>query len=225
MCDRLLDQRAAFLFGNTAPDVQTVSGQLREATHFFAIPLKSNRAAHLEMFERYPGLAPARSISAAHAAFIAGYICHLALDVMWIRDIYQPHFGPQAKWTTPHERSVYHNILRAWCDRNDQQRLNVDTGSILATVQPDHWLPFTSDRYLIDWRNVLADQFQPGAGIRTIEIFAARNNEPPEKFLHVMDSPSEMDANIFAHYSREDVEAFYRNGHDRMAELIVEYLS
>jgi hypothetical protein len=119
--DRLIDQRAAFLFGNTAPDVQTVSGQLREATHFFAIPLKTDRAAHLEMFEHHPALASARSISPAHAAFIAGYICHLALDVLWVRDIYQPHFGPQAKWATPHERSVYHNILRAWCDQNDQQ--------------------------------------------------------------------------------------------------------
>ena len=44
--DRLLEQRGAFLFGNTAPDVQTVSGQLRETTHFFDIPLRSNEPAH-----------------------------------------------------------------------------------------------------------------------------------------------------------------------------------
>lgn len=221
--DRLIDQRGAFLFGNTAPDVQTVSGQLRETTHFFAIPLKSDQFAHLEMFGRYPVLAYARSLSAAQAAFIAGYICHLALDVLWIRDIYQPHFGPQPKWATPHRRSVYHNILRAWCDRNDQRRLNSDTGSILVSVQPDRWLPFTPDRYLIDWRNVLADQFQPNAGIRTIEIFAARNNESPEKFRRIMDSPSEMDANIFGHSSRTDIDNFYQQGHDTMAKLIADY--
>ena len=222
--DRLLEQRGAFLFGNTAPDVQTVSGQLRETTHFFDIPLRSNEPAHLEMFKLFPALARPRSSSAAHAAFIAGYICHLMLDVLWIRDIYQPRFGPKANWATSHNRVVYHNILRAWCDQNDQRRLQNDTGASLASVQPDDWLPFTPDRYLIDWRNVLADQFQPGASIRTIEVFAARNHEPPEKFRRVLDSPAEMGAHIFAHASRQDIEMFYQSGHDRMAELISDYL-
>jgi Zinc dependent phospholipase C len=222
--DQLIDQRGAFLFGNTAPDVQTVSSQLREATHFFDIPLRSNQAAHLKMFELYPALAHARSIPPAQAAFIAGYICHLLLDVLWIRDIYQPGFGPSARWATSHERSIYHNTLRAWCDQNDQRALNGDTGSILATVQPDRWLPFTLDRSLIDWRNVLVNQFRPGASIRTIEVFAARNHVPPAEFQRVLDSPSEMDANIFAHSSRKDIEAFYQQGHDQMAELIANYL-
>jgi hypothetical protein len=35
----LLADLPAFLLGNTAPDVQTISGQAREATHFFAVPL------------------------------------------------------------------------------------------------------------------------------------------------------------------------------------------
>jgi hypothetical protein len=222
--DRLIDQRDAFLFGNTAPDVQTVSGQLREATHFFDIPLRSNQPPHLKMFELYPALAHARSLPPAQAAFVAGYICHLLLDVLWIRDIYQPGFGPSAQWATTHERSIYHNTLRAWCDQNDQRRLDGDTGSILATVQPDRWLPFTPDRYLVDWRNVLVDQFQPGVSIRTIEVFAARNNVSPAEFRRVLDSPSEMDANIFAHSSRADIETFYHRSHDQMAELITEYM-
>lgn len=222
--DRLLDQRAAFLFGNTAPDVQTVSGQLREATHFFDIPLQSTRPAQLKMFERYPALSRARSLPPAQAAFIAGYVCHLLLDEVWIRDIYEPGFGPEAKWATPHERSVYHNILRAWCDQNDQRRLNGDTGSSLADVRPDHWLPFTRDSYLIEWRDLLADQFKPGASIRTIEVFAARNNVSPEKFRRVLNSPLEMAANIFAHSSRKDIGAFYQCGHDKMAEWVVNYL-
>lgn len=222
--DRLIDQRGAFLFGNTAPDVQTVSGQLREATHFFDIPLRSNRLAHLKMFELYPALAHARSIPPAQAAFMAGYICHLLLDILWIRDIYQPGFGPSAQWATSHERSIYHNILRAWCDQTDQRALNGDTGSILATVQPDRWLPFTFDRYLVDWRNVLVDQFQPGASIRTIEVFAARNNVSPAEFQRVLASPLEMEAHIFAHSSQQAIESFYRQGHDQMAGLIVEYL-
>ena len=221
--DRLIDQRGAFLFGNTAPDVQTVSGQPREATHFFDIPLRSTQPAHLKLFELHPGLAHARSLSPAQAAFIAGYICHLLLDVLWVRDIYQPGFGPDAKWATMHERLVYHNILRAWCDRNDQRKLNGDTGSSLAVLYPHHWLPFTADRFLIQWRNVLVDQFRPGASIRTIEVFAARNNVSPEEFQRVLDSPLEMDAYIFAHSSQKDIKTFYQRGYDQMAELMVDY--
>src|SRR3970040_835933 len=43
-------RRAEFLFGNVAPDVQTVSGQPRAATHFFSVPLDSGRPAHQVMF-------------------------------------------------------------------------------------------------------------------------------------------------------------------------------
>lgn len=35
----LMEQRAAFLFGNVAPDVQVISGQARSSTHFFELPI------------------------------------------------------------------------------------------------------------------------------------------------------------------------------------------
>jgi len=220
--DWLLDQRAAFLFGNTAPDVQVVSGQPREATHFFEIPFRSTPQPQRALFDAYPGLA-ARSISADHAAFVAGYICHLWLDIIWVRDIYLPAFGPDARWDTMRDRLLFHNILRAWCDQNDQRQLAEDTGLALATAQPHKWLPFTADYYLRQWRDLLADQFQPGATIRTVEVFAERNKVPPNYFRHVLSTPEEMDAHIFSHAAREKIEAFYQRGHDEMAELIVDY--
>ncbi len=220
--DRLLEQRSAFLFGNTAPDVQVVSGQPREATHFFAIPFQGTPLPHRAMFDAHPMLR-ARSSHAAHAAFIAGYICHLWLDVIWVRDIYLPAFGPDAQWETMRDRLLFHNILRAWCDQNDQARLNDDVGAHLSRAEPRKWLPFTADYYLREWRDMLADQFRPGASIRTIEVFAARNRVPPEAFQHVLDSPEELEGHIFAHAPREKIEAFYRQGHDEMAELIVDY--
>jgi hypothetical protein len=221
--DRLREQRGAFLFGNTAPDVQVVSGQPREDTHFFLIPFQGTPLPQQAMFERYPMLARARSQPAARAAFIAGYICHLWLDVIWVRDIYLPDFGPEAGWDTMRDRLLYHNILRAWCDRRDQNRLNGDVGLSLATVQPHDWLPFTADGYLAKWRDVLAEQFRPGANIRTVEVFAQRNRVLPELFHHVLDSPPELDAHIFAHTPYEKIDSFYQNGHDQMAELIVDY--
>ena len=221
--DRLLEQRGAFLLGNTAPDVQTVSGQLREATHFFVIPWAKMPLPHKAMFELYPALATTRSLPAAQAAFLAGYICHLWIDVLWVRDIYLPDFGPHAHWDTMRQRLLYHNILRTWCDQNDQRRLNGDVGPSLAAAQPDNWLPFTADRYLAQWRAVLVEQFQPGASVRTVEVFAMRGGVAPEEFQRVLDSPQDMEYHIFAHASREKIETFYQNGHDQMAELIVDY--
>jgi hypothetical protein len=221
---RLIAQRGAFLFGNTAPDVQTVSGQLREATHFFVIPWTRVPKPHKAMFELYPYLGFPRRRPAAQAAFIAGYICHLWLDVLWVRDIYLNGFGPHAAWgANLRERHLYHNILRTWCDLNDQQQLNGSIGPALAAAHPIEWLPFTADRYLTEWRNILAGQFQPGASIRTVEVFAARGGVPPEKFHQVLDSPAEMEQYIFAHAAREKIEKFYRAGYEQMAELIVEY--
>jgi hypothetical protein len=222
--DRLRAQRGAFLFGNTAPDVQTVSGQLREATHFFVIPWTKVPKPHKAMFELYPYLGFPKKRPADHAAFIVGYICHLWLDVLWVRDIYLNNFGPYAHWGAHlRERHVYHNILRAWCDRHDQGQLNGTRGSALSLAQPIEWLPFTADRYLIHWRDNLANQFQPGASIRTVEVFAERGGVPPEKFQQVLASPDEMEQHIFAHASLQKIEKFYRDGYEQMAELIVEY--
>jgi hypothetical protein len=221
---RLIAQRSAFLFGHTAPDVQTVSGQLREATHFFVIPWRRVPTPHKAMFELYPYLGFPRKRPADHAAFIAGYICHLWLDVLWVRDIYLKSFGPDARWgKSLHERHVYHNILRAWCDRNDQARFNGTIGPALASANPIDWLPFTADRYLVQWRDTLAEQFRPAGSIRTVEVFAARGGVPPEKFHQVLASSDEMERHVFAHASRERIEKFYRDGYEQLAELIVEY--
>ena len=43
---RLAAEWPAFLLGNIAPDVQTLSGQTREATHFFPVPLNGAPPAH-----------------------------------------------------------------------------------------------------------------------------------------------------------------------------------
>jgi hypothetical protein len=221
---RLLAQRDAFLFGNTAPDVQTVSGQLREETHFFVIPWERVPVPHNALFTLYPALRHVRSLLADHAAFLAGYICHLWLDVLWVRDIYLNGFGPHAHWgANLRERHLYHNILRTWCDLNDQPQLDGSIGSALAAANPIDWLPFTADRYLTQWRDLLAEQFQPGATIRTVEVFAGRGGVAQEEFHRVLASPDEMGQRIFAHASQEKIEKFYRDGYEQMAQLIVEY--
>jgi hypothetical protein len=222
--DLLVSQRSAFLLGNTAPDVQTVSGQPREATHFFNVPLDSDRPAHEAMFGAYPQLSRPECLAPAQAAFLAGYIGHLLLDVMWVRDIFSPVFGPDAGWSHFRDRLFLHNVLRAWCDRRDQAQLPADMQTRLAGASPDRWLPFTGDEHLRRWRDVLVEQFAPGATIRTVAVFAQRGRVDPESFERILSSDDQMDALIFNRISRAAIADFYTHGLARSCELIARYL-
>jgi hypothetical protein len=167
--DRLTAQRGAFLLGTIAPDVQSVSGQPREATHFFTLPSSQGDLqptdtcpAHEVMLAEYPALACANKLPAAQAAFIAGYIQHLTLDELWIEHVFGPYFGMGAEWGTFRERLLIHNVLRTWLDQRDGIRLNGSVSEALAQVEPRGWLPFVSDVHLTAWRDEIALQLRPG---------------------------------------------------------------
>lgn len=215
---------AAFLFGNTAPDVQTISGQTRAATHFFNVPINSDQQPHQAMFDIYAQLGRPDQLPPAHTAFMAGYIAHLLLDFIWVRDIFAPVFGPDAGWGNVPNRLFLHNVLRAWCDRNDQTRLINGTGDQLATIQSDHWLPFTDDQHLHRWRDILVEQFAPGAMIRTVEVFAARSKATPQDFERILGSQQQMDDLIFSHIPRATIDTFNHSGLLQSCALVSTYL-
>jgi len=207
--DRLIAQRGAFLLGTIAPDVQSVSGQTREATHFFTLPSTDPRPAHEVMLVEYPQLARANKLPPAQAAFIAGYIQHLTLDELWIEHVFGPHFGMGVEWGTFRERLLIHNILRTWLDQRDGVRLNCNTSVALSQVEPHGWLPFVSDVHLAAWRDEVALQLRPGAPIRTVEVFAARLNVPPTEFRRILESPDDMQRRVFARLSPGSIPRFY----------------
>src|SRR3990172_6965847 len=82
--------RSAFLLGAISPDVRTISGQAREATHFFTIPPTTRTEGPDAMLAAYPDLRPAASLIPARAAFIAGYITHLVMDQTWLEVVVMP---------------------------------------------------------------------------------------------------------------------------------------
>ena len=217
--------RAEFLFGNVAPDVQTVSGQPRAATHFFNVPLDSSRPAHQIMFEAHTHLSKPGRLPATQAAFLAGYIVHLLLDVMWVRDIFQPIFGPDAAWSTFRDRLFLHNVLRVWCDHRDQASLPGDAGASLSAVHPERWLPFTPDDHLCRWRDELVGQFAPGAAVRTIEVFAVRGKTEPAAFRRVLESEERMNELVFRRLPSAMIDDFYARGLSESCALLDDYLA
>ena len=222
--DLLAAHRGAFLFGSTAPDVQTMCGQDRRETHFFDLPISSAMSPAWErMLELYPGLAVPGQLEANQAAFVAGYLCHLQADWLWVIQIFAPVFGPFAGWRTFDKRLYLHNVLRSYLDRQILPSLPPGLASELEQVEPQAWLPPVADNCLVDWRDFLTMQLRPGAKIQTVEVFAARQGIQVEEYYRLLESEDLLDQEIFQKLSRQALEIFRRQLIDENLLLLQDY--
>lgn len=198
--DFLRKYKAAFFLGNTAPDVQTVSGQDRRSTHFFDVPITpESRNAWERMLLFFPELACREQLKPDQAAFIAGYICHLLADWHWVQQIYMPYFYSTEVWKTPTQQSYMHNILRTHLDQQLFPKINPHMGVYFHALKPDHWLPFVDDVYLMEWKDLLLEQLAPGGEVKTSQIFAERLGVPVEKIGAFIGSPQRLRDELYAH--------------------------
>ena len=174
----LLAEHGAFLFGNTAPDVQAVSRQARQDTHFFDLPLRSMRRLPWEqLLAVHPSLRQADGLPLAQAAFVAGYLCHLQADWQWVKDIFVPVFGLRSPWGTFPQRLYLHNVLRAYLDRQITPSLTNGTCTSLARVAPSDWLPL--DHFPVATR-LPASQVRSCGGYRFVSVRARPASGPGE---------------------------------------------
>ena len=221
----LFANRAAFLLGNTAPDVQVISGQVREQTHFFRVPPRSNAELPWQhLLHLYPAIQSANIYNRGQAAFWAGYLCHLQADWIWVTELFLPYFGPESTWGFAGERFYLHNVVRAYLDRQIASDLPVDVVAQLASVSPDGWLPFVPEPALGEWRDFLASQLQPGAAIQTVEVFAARAGLPVAEFYALLDDELEMDRKVFNRLPRSSLREYQDRLLHENCNLLVSYL-
>lgn len=217
--------RPAFVLGNVAPDLGTLTGLPREASHFFEVPMQDLRPAHQRLFEAHPELAEPARLAPDHAAFLAGYLAHLWLDQAWILAIFEPVFGPEVPRGSFKERLIAHNLLRAWLDEQDRRRLDGAVAAALREAEPQGWLPFAPDEDLRRWRDLLADQLAPGGDSQTAEVFAGRLGITAEEFRARLASPGWLEQAVFRHISRRRLRAFQRLALARSLELVTYYLA
>lgn len=211
-----------FVLGHTAPDVTTISGQRREASHFYSIPRTSNRPAYQVLLDTHPALVDVTRLSPAQAAFVAGYIAHLLLDELWLVDVFQPCFLQE--WGPPAERMFLHNVLRTWVDADDQARLNDPVSQALQQADPDNWVSFIEDGHLRLWRDWLVEQLAPDHKMETAEVLASRVGVPAEEMETVAQSPEEMENRVFCHFSRSALRRFREKGRRDSTELVNWYI-
>ncbi len=217
----LWDNGCIFQFGTTAPDVQVISNQPRQQTHFFSLPiLEGDPPAWELILAENPTLADIDCLPPAQAAFLAGYLCHLQADWLWIKEIFAPVFGPRCSWGSFRERLYLHNVLRAYLDRQVLSSLAPDLPACLSVVTPGNWLPFVEDLHLIQWRDFISLQLLPGAGTQTVEVFASRMGSDVLEFQALVSSEQRMQREVFTHLPLEKVSQYRQHVLDENVHLL-----
>lgn len=222
--ESLLEHYGAFALGNTAPDVQVISRQARQDTHFFKLPLDQRAQYPWEvMNKRYSLLENQYGTSSEQVAFLLGYICHLQADYLWVQTIFHPLFGPHLDWGSFQERLYLHNVLRAYLDAQILPTLGSDLVAQMQAVTPDRWLPFIKDDHLMTWRDYLCEQLIPGATSQTVKVFASRQGLPTDDFNQLLSSESRMEAEVFSRVSHSQLATYYHQVVIQNQKLIESY--
>lgn len=213
----------AFYLGNTAPDVQVISGQKRFATHFFRVPIPANAQVPWEIIlSDYPDLK--ENLDYPQAVFICGYLCHLQADWIWVSEIFEPVFGPLQSWASFSDRLYWHNVLRAYLDLQVLEELPIEKIQKIGFVDSRNWLPFIRDEDLETWWTYLCEQLEPGKSVKTIEVFAARQSIDVLEFQAMLDSDESLQENIFNHISRKALDDYREQLLVNNVALLYDYL-
>ena len=226
LTDLINTYRFTFLLGNVAPDVQVISGQTRESTHFYILPTKADDLPPWErMLNTFSSIAFVDEFDLEQIVFIAGYLCHLQADWLWTQQIYEPYFGPNSHWKTFQERLYLHNVLRSYLDYQVFESIKRETGSGLTQANARTWLPFIDIKNLEGWRDYLAEQLKPGAPIQTVEIFASRQGISAEKYHRLLNTEDEMQRQIFDYLPCRLLKVYRRGLLTENVKMLNEYLA
>jgi hypothetical protein len=142
-----------------------------------------------------------------------------------VKEIFAPVFGPRCSWGTFSERLYLHNVLRAYLDVDILTKLRTGMDLCLRPVEPEGWLPFVDDHHLIEWRNLLFPQLQPGAATQTVEVFSSRQGISVPEFHALLGSEERMQLEVFEHLPLQQVRSYHQNVLNENSHLLSNYLA
>ena len=167
--------RGAFLLGSTAADVRAITGQHRSETHFYRLGVLDAPTADEALLADYPSLADPRALPGPQAAFVSGYLVHLAYDERWAEDLFLPLYWNGPDWPDRLTFAVHHNALRVVLDRRAFDRILGTPEAVEAlrgtepAAEPEGWLPFVADAVLRETQ-ALADEIGPEHVLGGVEV-------------------------------------------------------
>ena len=110
------ESQAAYLLGSTLPDAHLLFPLRREETHFMDLACLPEE----EEMERQ-SLKAFGPLDRQGQFLAAGYLCHLETDMVWIKDIYQPCFGPSSPLGADPLAAVKDRALQYELDRRERE--------------------------------------------------------------------------------------------------------
>lgn len=215
-------QRSAYLLGSISADAHFLCGLKREDTHFYSFDRPLEDHPWRVMMTNYPTLSSTRD--PAWRAFLAGYVLHLSMDEIWSLQMTGPEFA-EREWAPRVQRFIMLHVLLITLDERDLTRLNPDYAADLHTVQPRYWLPFMDDRVLREWADLIYRQISPGGVSETLTIYGPRINKSPAELRAILDSPERMQAELWAHVTRETTARVEANMADHARTQLLAYLN
>jgi hypothetical protein len=217
-------ERGAFLLGNIAADARVSSGITREATHFYAYDRPIEEHPWRVMVEKHPTLQQPHS--RAQAAFVAGYVAHLSIDEAWGVELVRPRFVKHDWGEAGYEmRFLMLHVILTYMDERDLPKLESWQAEVLPTAAPDRWLPFMGDDILRQWRDYVAQQIAPGGKSLTLQVLGERIMKPPEELRAILDSPSQMEANLWRNVPRDFLVEAERKMYTHARQQVYRYLT
>ncbi|MFL7839951.1 MAG: zinc dependent phospholipase C family protein [Candidatus Promineifilaceae bacterium] len=195
----LAEYWSAFYLGSVAPDYQTICGIPRIETHFYKNPPESEDVAQRNMLAMYPQLYPGQSLDPQQAMFVAAYLGHLQIDLIWHFDVVLPYFMNNSDLEDHHQAYLVHLTLLTYLDNLAFQALPNKAVDVLSAADYDHWLPFVEVEQMNAWRDFLVEQMAPGRTTQTVQIFAHRLRMTTDEFNAKLGDPDWMNEELFSH--------------------------
>jgi len=152
----VFDHKGAYYLGSTAPDIRAMTRWPREQTHFAPLSVEQVGTGTKTMFSLHPELR--EDMSPASQAFLAGYVCHLAADEVWITSVFRRHFdtAEDSRLTNDQvEANIWDRAMQLDMDRQALPQLS-------GCANPENWLscsdhdvsmPFFEDGLLTEWKD------------------------------------------------------------------------
>lgn len=222
-------EKSAFFLGAISPDVRIVSGHSREETHFFAI---EPDGLHLEaptpaqaMVATWAELADPHRLGSERAAFVAGYMTHLMMDIVWVEHIVMKGiYIPGEQWSTRHPNWRLYSLLMTYLEYRAAERVPAGCEAWLKSPAPDQWLPFVADKDLLAWRDHVVERIEGGTRLISA-MFAWSNGLTADILENIVLSEEQMADEVFVTIPKQSVLLFEQEATARSAEVVAAYLS
>ncbi len=221
----VMAQPGAYFLGSTSPDIRVLTRWERERTHFFDLAVTAHQDSVAAMFAEHSHLADAANLDPAPAAWVAGYIGHLALDETWITAVYRPHFGQLSALGGGAQANIMDRVLQYELDRRRREDPELSTGirSALESCSLAFDVGFLDSETLKRWLDVAIDitrhpptwdrfKFQGGRHLRGSGL---ESDDAIDRF--VQEIPDVLERTI-RHVSTAHIDAYIEQASERALE-------